>query len=97
MKVTKHASHSSHGRKFRKSVKKFLNFVGIGIGCVAVLWILAFVIAPDQPLKAADIWSKVGVVFTGLIVLVSLFVLFGSILLLFKVSGSVPDQSRKED
>jgi hypothetical protein len=78
-------------------LKKILKITWRGFCCVALLWIIALMIAPDQPPKSADTWSRAGVFISGLIVLLPLAIFIGLIDLLFGKPDPMTDQSRKEE
>jgi len=90
-------NHSVRSGKVRKSLRKLLKIAWKGVCCAALLWILAFVIAPDQPIKSADMWSKIGVYFTGLMILPPFIVLFLLLELWLGATASPSDQSRMEE
>jgi uncharacterized membrane protein len=78
-------------------LKRFFKIAWRSIGCIAVLWIIALVMAPDQPPKSADTWSRMGVFFIGLMVLPPLVIVFGLIDLLFGVTASASHQTAATD
>jgi len=78
-------------------LKKFLKISWRGFCCVALFWMIALMIAPDQPLKSADTWSRAGVFFSGLIVLLPIAIFIGLIDLFFGTLDPVADQNRKEE
>lgn len=78
-------------------LKKLLKIAWRGFCCVALLWIIALMIAPDQPLKSADTWSRAGIFSSGLIVLLPIAIFIGLIDLCFGTPDPVADQNRKEE
>ena len=78
-------------------MRRFLNIAWKGFCCAAVLWILALVIAPAQPPKSADMWSRFGVYVSGLMILPPLVVFLGLLELCFGATDSASDHEKKEE